>query len=67
MSLVLTDTPEKLLEKCALDIIGPLPVTTEENMIKLIRRETQEVLTIVKAFVVKVIMEHKIPEKILTD
>ena len=31
MPLVLMDTPEKLIKKCALDIVGPLPITHEGN------------------------------------
>lgn len=31
MPLVITDTPKKLFEKCALDIVGPLPMTNTRN------------------------------------
>ena len=31
MPLVLTDTPEKSFEKCALGIVRPLPITIEKN------------------------------------
>jgi len=29
--LIITDTPSKPFEKCALDIVGPLTITTQEN------------------------------------
>ncbi|KAG5314429.1 POL4 protein, partial [Pseudoatta argentina] len=69
-SLVLTDTPEEPFEKCALDIVGPLPITIEENKYiltfqdsltkfsKAILVENQKASTIAKAFVTKIIMEH---------
>ena len=76
MPLVLTDTP---FERYALDIVGPLLIMLEGNKYiltfqnslrkfsKAIPVETQEASTIAKAFVIKIIMEHGIPEKIFTD
>jgi len=36
MSLAITDTPTRAFEKCALDIVGPLTVTTNGNKYVLI-------------------------------
>ena len=79
MLLIITDTPERPFEKCALDIVGPLTVTSNGNKYlltfqdnltkfsKAIPVENQETNTVAKAFVTKVVLEHGIPEKILTD
>ncbi|KAL0130248.1 hypothetical protein PUN28_002086 [Cardiocondyla obscurior] len=77
--MVITDTPEKPFEKCALDIVGPLTVTNAGNKYiltfqdaltkfsKAIPVANQEAATVAKAFATKIIFEHGIPEKILTD
>ncbi|KAM0735103.1 Retrovirus-related Pol polyprotein from transposon 17.6 [Formica fusca] len=76
--LIITDTPTKPFEKCALDIVGPLTVTTNGNKYLL---TFQDNLTKFskdtdskprsehgqKEFVTKIVLEHGIPEKILTD
>ena len=79
MPMVLTDTPKKPFEKCALDIVGPLTITTSGNKYiltfqdsltkfsKAIPLENQEAATVAKAFVTRVVTEHGIPEKVLTD
>ena len=79
MPLIITDTPERLFEKCALDIVGPLTTTNRGNKYvltfqdsltkfsKAIPVDNQEAYTVAKAFVTKVVLEHGIPEKILTD
>jgi len=71
--------PSKPFEKCALDIVGPLTITTQGNKYlltfqdnltkfsKAIPIPNQEANTINKEFVTKIILEHGIPEKILTD
>jgi len=76
---VITDTPAKPFEKCALDILGPLTVTTNGNRYLLTFQDSltkfskailipnQEANTISKEFVTKIVLEHGIPEKILTD
>lgn len=78
MFLVITDTPKKPFEKCALDIVGPLPITNAGNKYlltfqahltkfsKAIPIQNQEAATVAKAFVTKIITEYGIPEKILT-
>jgi len=77
--LVITDTPTRSFEKCALDILGPLTVTTNGNRYLLTFQDSltkfskaipipnQEATTISKEFVTKIVLEHGIPEKILTD
>ena len=77
--LVITDTPSKPFEKCALDIVGPLTITTNGNKYlltfqdlltkysKAIPISNQEANTVSKEFVTKIVLEHGIPEKILTD
>jgi len=79
MPLTITDTPTRLFDKCALDIVGPLIVTTngnkyiltfQDNLTKLsktIPLANQEAGTVVKEFVTKIVFEHGMPEKILTD
>ncbi|KAL6427136.1 hypothetical protein ACFW04_008638 [Cataglyphis niger] len=65
--LIIMDTPTKLFEKCALDIIGPLTVTTNGNKYlltfqdnltkfsKAIPISNQEANTISKEFITKII------------
>jgi len=77
--LVITDTPTRSFEKCALDILGPLTVTTNGNRYLLTFQDSltkfskaipipnQEANTISKEFVTKIILEDGIPEKVLTD
>jgi len=79
MPLTITDTPTRPFEKCALDIVGPLTVTTngnkyiltfQDNLTKLskaIPLANQEAGTVAKEFVTKIVFEHGMPEKILTD
>ncbi|KMQ82224.1 enzymatic polyprotein endonuclease reverse, partial [Lasius niger] len=79
MPLIITDTPNKPFEKCALDIVGPLTITTKGNKYLLTFQDSltkfskaipipnQEANTISKEFVTKIVLEHGIPEKILTD
>ena len=79
MPLVITDTPEKPFEKCALDIVGPLTVTESGNKYVLTFQDSltkfskaipvmnQEAATVARAFVTKIVLEHGIPETILTD
>jgi hypothetical protein len=78
-SLIITNTSSKPFEKCVLDIVGPLTVTTNGNKYlltfqdnltkfsKAIPIANQEANTISKEFVTKIIFEHRILEKILTD
>ncbi|XP_011646140.2 uncharacterized protein LOC105432862 [Pogonomyrmex barbatus] len=77
--MLITDTLKKLLEKCAFDIVGPLPITNAGNKYiltfqdkltkfsKAISIKNQEANTVAKAFVTKIIVEYEIPDKILTD
>jgi len=79
MPLVITETSNKPFEKCALDIVGPLTVTTSGNKYlltfqddltkfsKAIPIPNQEATTVAKEFVTKIICEHGIPETVLTD
>jgi len=76
---VITDTPSTSFEKCALDILDSLTVTTNGNRYlltfqdnltkfsKAIPIPNQEANTISKEFVTKIVLEHGIPNKILTD
>jgi len=78
MPLAITDTPTRPFEKCALDIVGPLTVTTNGNKYvltfqdnltkfsKAIPLANQEAATVAKEFTTKIVFEHGIPEKILT-
>jgi len=77
MPLIITDT--RSFEKCALNIVGPLTVTTNGNkyiltfqnnltkLSKVIPFVNQEAATIAKEFATKIVFEHGMPEKILTD
>ncbi|KAM0729433.1 Retrovirus-related Pol polyprotein from transposon 297 [Formica fusca] len=77
--LIITDTADKPFEKCALDIVGPVTITNNGNKYiltfqdnltkfsKAIPIPNQEAATIAKEFATKIIFEHGIPEKILTD
>jgi len=77
MPLIITNTPMRPFKKCALDIVGPLTVTTngnkyiltfQDNLTKLnkaIPLTNQE--AVAKEFVTKIVFEHGMPEKILTD
>jgi len=79
MPLVLTDTPDKPFKKCALDIVGPLPIsnngnkyllTFQDNLTKFSKAipiANQEANTVAKEFATKIICEYGIPEIILTD
>jgi len=79
MPLIITDTSSKSFEKCLLDIVGPLSVTTLGNKYlltfqddltkfnKVILFRNQEATTIAKKFITKIICEHGIPETALTD
>jgi len=79
MPLVITETLNKPFEKCALDIVGPLNITTSGNKYlltfqddltkfsKAIPIPNQEATTVAKEFVTKIICEHDIPETVLTD
>jgi len=79
MPLIITDTPTRPFEKCALDIVGLITVTTNENKYiltfqdnltkfsKAISLANQEVATVAKEFVTKIVFEHGMPEKILTN
>jgi len=79
MLLTITDIPTRPFEKCALDIVGPLTVTTNGNKYiltcqdnltkfsKAISLANQETATVAKEFVSKIVFEHGMPEKILTD
>lgn len=77
--LVITDTASRPFEKCALDIVGPLTVTNNGNKYvltfqdnltkfsKAVPLPNQEAATVAKEFVIKIIFEHGIPDKVLTD
>jgi len=79
MPLAITDTPTRPFEKCALDIVGPLTITTNGNKYvltfqnhltkfsKAISLANQEPATVAKEFTIKIVFEHEMPEKILTD
>jgi len=79
MPLIITETSCKPFEKCALDIVGPLTVTTLGNKYlltfqddltkfsKAIPLPNQEATTVAKEFITKIICEHGIPETVLTD
>ena len=77
--MVISDTPTRPFEKGALDIVGPLTITKLGNKYiltfqdhltkfsKAIPLPNQEARTIAEAFVTRIISEHGIPDKILTD
>jgi len=79
MPIIITDTPTRPFEKCALDIVDPLAVTTNGNkymltfqdnltkLSKVIPFANQEAATVAKEFVTKIVFEHGMPKKILTD
>jgi len=77
--LIITDTPSKSFEKCALNIVGPLTVTTQGNKYLLTFQDSltkfskaipipnQEANMISKEFVTKIILKHGVSAKILID
>ena len=77
--MVITDTPMEPFDKCALDIVGPLPETNRRNKYiltfqdlltkysKAIPLENQEANTVAKEFVTRIICEYGIPQRVLTD
>jgi len=78
MPLIITETSSEPFEKCALDIVGPLSITTLGNKYltfqddltkfsKAIPLPNQEATTVAKEFITKIICEHGIPEMVLTD
>lgn len=79
MPLIITDTPNKPFEKCALDIVGPLSishnrnkylVTFQDNLTKfskVIPIANQKANTVAKEFVTKIICRYGILEIILTN
>jgi len=74
MPFTITDTPTRSFEKCALDIVGSLTVTTngdkyiltfQDNLTKFskaIPLANQEVTTIAKEFIIKLVFEHEMSE-----
>lgn len=77
--MIITDTPVAPFEKCALDIVGPLPESNNRNKYvltfqdlltkfsKAIPLPDQEANTIAKEFVTKIVCEYGIPKKLITD
>ncbi|XP_036149094.1 uncharacterized protein LOC118647760 [Monomorium pharaonis] len=77
--LVVTDTPSRPFEKCALDIVGPLTLTKNDNRYlltfqdhltkfsKAIPIPNQEANTVSKEFVTKIVLEYGTPEYDQTD
>jgi hypothetical protein len=75
----ITTTAEHPFEKCALDIVGPLPETTKGNkyiltfqddlskMVMAIPIAQQDAETIAKEFVVNIILKMGTPKQLLTD
>lgn len=79
MRMQITDTPDMVLEKIAMDIVGPYPVTEDGNRYILTIQDqlsrylvtcpmkNQEAETVAQALVDKVILVYGIPSIILTD
>jgi len=79
MPLIITETSNKPFEKCVLDIVGLLNITTCGNKYlltfqddltkfsKTIPIPNQGATTVAKEFVTKIICEHGIPETVLKD
>jgi len=75
--LKISDTPDKPLKKCALDIVGPLTITSignkyiltfQDNLTKFSKAiPNQKAITVAKKFTTKIVLEYGIPEKILMD
>ena len=77
--MVILDTLTRPFEKGALDIVGPLTTTKLGNKYiltfqdhltkfsKALPLPNQEARTIAEVFVTRIICEHGIPDKILTD
>ena len=77
--LIVTDTPSRPFEKCALDIVGPLTITKNDNRYlltfqdhltkfsKAIPIPNQEANTVSKEFVTKIVLEYGTPDYVLTD
>lgn len=79
MPLQITTTPQVVWEKCCMDIVGPLTVTSEGHKYILTFQDElskytitvpisqQDAETIAKAFVEEIILKFRIPQVILTD
>lgn len=77
--MIIGETPEEAFEQCAMDVVGPLPVTEAGNKYILTFQDAltkfsraipipdQEANTIGRAFAEKIICEFGIPQKLLTD
>jgi len=77
--LKITDTLDKPFKKCALNIVGPLTITSignkyilafQNNLTKFSKAipiPNQEAITVAKKFITKIVLEYGIPEEILTD
>lgn len=75
----MTDTPDHPFEKCVLDIVRPLTISTNGNKYLLTFQDeltkfskaipiiNQEVATIAEKSVTKIVLEYGIPAQILTD
>lgn len=77
--LVVTDTPSKAFEKCAVDIVGPLPKTNSGNVCILTFQDlltkysaaiplpNQQASEVAKALVTEIICKFGTPEVLLSD
>ena len=77
--LQVTTTAEQPFEKCYLDVVGPLPVTTSGNKYILtfqddlskyvvaVPMERQDADTVARAFVEKIVLLYGIPQIVQTD
>lgn len=79
MPMKITSTSSSPLERIALDIVGPLPLTPNGNLYLLTFQDdltkfvgaiplpTQEADVIARAFTEKIVLQYGIPKSILTD
>lgn len=79
MPMKITSTSSSPLERIALDIVGPLPLTSNGNLYLLTFQDdltkfvgaiplpTQEADVIARAFTEKIVLQYGIPKSILTD
>lgn len=79
LPLRITDTPEEVWQKCSMDIVGHLTLTSQDNKYLLTFQDElskytiavpirqQDAMTVAKAFVEEIILKFGIPQVPLTD
>ncbi|KAJ8896333.1 hypothetical protein PR048_001677 [Dryococelus australis] len=75
MLLIITDTPQVVVEKCAMDIVGPMSEIESGNRYMLTCQDalsekpipSQDAETVTKTFVEEIVLKYRTPQSIVTD